>query len=91
MGTHSQNLLSGDGSYIPVSGSEEKSESATYDLSTSGTGQGSGEEHIKFGGVESAAVSRGDADSDSESSDVFDNFGNKIEEDEDSSISMPVV
>lgn len=88
--THSQNLLSGDGTYIPAAGYGERPETAAQDVPESGAGQGGGDLHIAFGGEEPAAMSGDDADFGSEAADVFDNFGNKIE-DEDSSVSTPVV
>lgn len=80
--THSQGLLGGNGSYAPptvstVPDGREISEPAPV----SGMGQGSGEEHIRFGGSKEEAVlqSARSGEGLGESEDVFDEFGNPIE------------
>ncbi|NTW13481.1 MAG: hypothetical protein HGA31_00425 [Candidatus Moranbacteria bacterium] len=92
MDTHSQNLLSGSGSYIPAAGAGDKSDSEIGNVSDTGLGQGGGHEHIKFGGAEPDNSLRNDAESESVPEDVFDNFGNSIEKDEEEDTSVaPVV
>jgi hypothetical protein len=92
MDTHSQNLLSGDGTYIPASGSGDRPEPAARGASETGAGQGGGEEHIKFGAAEPDDSLRHDEESESIPEDVFDNFGNSIgNEEEEGTGVTPVV
>ena len=87
MNTHSQNLISDDSPIVPLSamgGSDDVPE--VPNSAVTGTGQGNGNEHIRFGGPAEKPVSHDDDEGEALHQDVFDTFGNSIKTDEDSSV-----
>ena len=87
--THSQNLISDDSPIVPLSamgGSDDAPEPPAVNSAVTGTGQGNGNEHIRFGGPAEKPVSHDEEEGEALHQDVFDTFGNSIKTDEDSSV-----
>ncbi|MEI6650036.1 MAG: hypothetical protein WCL23_01225 [Candidatus Moraniibacteriota bacterium] len=85
--THAQNLISDNSPIVPLSamgGSDDVPE--VPDSAVTGTGQGNGNEHIRFGGPSAKPISQSEDEATAASEDVFDTFGNSIKTDDDSSV-----